>query len=226
MDIQPGHQVRIVLAGLFPALVGEGQQEGQRGVAKCQGRGARDGARHVGDAVVHDAIDIINRVLVRGGFRGLEAAALIDGDVDKDRTGLHRLELGAGDQFRGCGPRDQDCADHHVGVGDKVGGVASGRIDRLEVASEDIVEIAQARQRAVEDGHVRAHACGNLGSMGADHAAADDDDLAGGHAGHAAEQHAAAAVGLLQGPCADLRAQGGPRLRTWGPAAAGRPRGR
>ena len=44
----------------------------------------RHGARHVGDAVVHDAVHLVGRVVVRRGPAGLDAAALIDRDVDDD----------------------------------------------------------------------------------------------------------------------------------------------
>ena len=68
----------------------------------------------------------------------------------------------------------------------------------MDAAVEDVVELAQARDRAVEDGDVGAEADRHLGRVQADDAAADDRDLARQHAGHAAEQHAAAAIGLLQ----------------------------
>ena len=68
----------------------------------------------------------------------------------------------------------------------------------MDAAVEDVVELAQARDRAVDDGDVGAEADRHLGRMQADDAAAEDDDLARQHAGHAAEQHAAAAIGLLQ----------------------------
>ena len=68
----------------------------------------------------------------------------------------------------------------------------------MDAAVEDVVELAQARDRAVDDGDVGAEADRHLGRMQADDAAADDGDLARQHARHAAEQHAAAAIGLLQ----------------------------
>ena len=67
-----------------------------------------------------------------------------------------------------------------------------------DAAAEEIVELAQARQRAVEDGDLGAEADGHARRMGADDAAADDHDLGRGDAGNAAEQDAAAAIRLLQ----------------------------
>ncbi len=52
--------------------------------------------------------------------------------------------------------------------------------------------------------------------MGADDTAADDDNAGGGHAGHTAKQHAAAAIGLLQGPGADLRGELAGDFGHWG----------
>ena len=44
----------------------------------------RDGARHVGHAVVDDAVHLVRRVVVVGRAAGLDAAALVDRDVDDD----------------------------------------------------------------------------------------------------------------------------------------------
>ena len=68
----------------------------------------------------------------------------------------------------------------------------------LDGAAEDVVEVGEARSVAVHDDRARAHAHGDLGGVGAHGAAADDDDLGLRYAGHAAEQHAAAAVVLLE----------------------------
>jgi hypothetical protein len=46
---------------------------------------------------------------------GLEAAALVDGDVDDDRAGLHHLDRLVRDELRSRGARDQDRADDEVG---------------------------------------------------------------------------------------------------------------
>ena len=50
----------------------------------------------------------------------------------------------------------------------------------------------------VQNGDIRAHAHGHLRRVAAHDAAADDDDLGGGHAGHAAQKHAASALRLFQ----------------------------
>ncbi len=94
-DVEAVAQMRVVGQRLLPALVGDGQREGQGDVVERIGRGAGDAARHVGDAVVDDAVDHIGRVGMGGGLRGFGAAALVDGDVDEDRAGLPVLQHGA-----------------------------------------------------------------------------------------------------------------------------------
>lgn len=98
--------------------------------------------------------------------------------------------------------------------------------------------MAQARDRTVEHGHIGAHARGHARRVGADDAAADHDDAGGKDARHAAHQHAASAIGLLQRPGAHLRRkatrylghrreerQAAPIIRDRLIGDAGRPRG-
>src|SRR6202041_500507 len=84
VHVQAGAQVRVLLQSLHPALVGERQRERQGRVVERKGRGAGDRARHVGDAIVHDAVDHIGRMRMGRRLRSLAAAALVDGDVDDD----------------------------------------------------------------------------------------------------------------------------------------------
>ena len=72
---------------------GELADVGEGGVGQGEGRGAGVGAGHVGDAVVEDAVDAKDRIVVGGGAAAGGAAALIDGDVDDDR---YRVACGAG----------------------------------------------------------------------------------------------------------------------------------
>src|SRR5256886_13544386 len=51
-DIEAVAQMRIIGERLLPALVGEREHEGQRGVVERIGRSARHRAGHVGDAVI------------------------------------------------------------------------------------------------------------------------------------------------------------------------------
>ena len=78
----------------------------------------RDGhaAGHVRDAVVDDPVDLVHRIGVRRRVRGLDAAALVDRDVDDHRAGLHLGEHLAADELRSARARDEHGADHDVGV--------------------------------------------------------------------------------------------------------------
>ena len=71
--------------------------------------------------------------------------------------------------------------------------------------AEGDIEVAQAIEVAVEHRHRRAHADRDLGSVVADHAAADDEHVRGGDTRDAAEQDAAAAEGLLEHEGSGLR---------------------
>jgi len=156
---------------------------------------------------MHDAVDLVDRVLMGGGVTGLETATLVDGDIDKGSTRLQVRQLRARDQLGRRGTGDQHRADDQVGLARQIDGVAGRGKGVLEAAAEDIVEIAQPRDRAVEHGDIGAHPGRDLGGMGADHATADHQHPGRRDAGHTAQQHAAPAIGLLQRPGADLRRQ-------------------
>ena len=73
---------------------------GQGGVVQCERRRARHGAGHVGDAVMEHVVDHEGRVGVRRGLAGLDAAALVDRDVDDHRACLHAADHVASDELR------------------------------------------------------------------------------------------------------------------------------
>ena len=114
-DVEPVPQVRIVGERAPPALVGEREDERQRGVVERIGRGARHRARHVRHAVMHHTVDYVGRVGVRRRARGLEAAALVDRDVHHDRALLHLLHHLPADELRRGRARNEHRADHEVG---------------------------------------------------------------------------------------------------------------
>jgi len=77
----------------------------------------------------------------------------------------------------------------------------------MHTTAPHVVELAQARQRAIEDRDVGAEANRHVSRVRAGDTAADHEDVSGRHAGDAAEQLAAAAVGFLQSECAGLDRQ-------------------
>ena len=63
-----------------------------------------NGTGHVGHAVEEASIDLERGIRVGGRAGGLEASALVDGDVDQHRAGPHARHQLVGDQFRGLAP--------------------------------------------------------------------------------------------------------------------------
>ena len=190
--------------GGLRAEVRELENVGEGCVGEGEGGGVGHGGGHVGDAVVDDAVDDVRGVAVGGGMGGLDAAALIDGDVDDDRAFLHFGDHGFGDDLGSGGAGDEDSADDEVGL-------AGGALDVVAVggngedaAVEDVVELAEAVEVEVDERDLGAHAEGDLGSVGADDASADDADVAGWDAGDSAEEDAAASVLFFKIGCADL----------------------
>ena len=106
-DVDPELQPGVAARRLGHPEVGEREHVGQGRVGERVGRGDRHRAGHVGDAVVDDPVDLVGRVAVRGRPRGLEAAALVDRDVDQHRVGSHQRELLAGDHVRRARAVDQ-----------------------------------------------------------------------------------------------------------------------
>ena len=108
--------MRVGLQSGIGSSVGQGQREWQGCVGQGLSGRAGHGAWHVGHAVVDDAAHREGGVGVSGGLRGLEAATLVDGDVDNHRAGPHASEHVAGHQVGCPSPLDEHGADHHVGV--------------------------------------------------------------------------------------------------------------
>jgi hypothetical protein len=98
-------------------------------------------------------------------------------------------------------------ADDQVGLLDRLFQLEGGRVAGLDAAGELAVDATQGVDVDVEHRDMGAHALGDAGGVVAGDTAADDDDLGRGHAGDAAHQHTAPAVGLHQVVRADLRGQ-------------------
>ena len=82
--------------GARDAVGGDSGQVGQGGRRQGHGEGAGDGAGDVGHAIVDHALLDIGAAGVGGGPAGFEAAALVDGDIDRHTAGPH-----AGDDVPG-----------------------------------------------------------------------------------------------------------------------------
>ena len=188
----------------FHPLVGQLDRVGHRGVGQRPGGGVRHGAGHVRDAVVDRVVHLERRVGVRGGARVLEAAALVDGDVDEHRAGLHLRDHLVGDELGGLGAGDEHGADDEVGAEH----LLLDRHRRRGDLRDAVVVAPEAHPQLVEVGveqrDVGAHAERDVRGVLAGDAGADDDDLGVGDAADAAHEHAAAALGLHHRVGADL----------------------
>ena len=58
----------------------------QRRIRERERAGVRHCGRHVGDAIMHNAVDLVAGVGVRRRASGFDASALVDGNVDDDRA--------------------------------------------------------------------------------------------------------------------------------------------
>ncbi len=92
--------------GSLDTFVSEQHSPRQSDIAKCERAGTSDGARHVRNAVVNHIVDHVGWVLVRGRLASLDAATLVDRDIDDDTAGFHELEIVLLNQIRGASPWD------------------------------------------------------------------------------------------------------------------------
>ena len=75
------------------ARFGEPHHIRKRHIAKRMRTCPSNGARHVRHAVVDDAFLDISRLRVSCRTTGLDAAPLVDTDINDDRARLHHLEV-------------------------------------------------------------------------------------------------------------------------------------
>ena len=147
---------------------------GQRRVGERVGRGDRDRARHVRDAVVDDPVDLVGRIGVGRRARGLEAAAL----VDRTRRRARRC----GFISASCSRRTTYGARAPWSRTAPITRSARGSISSIAECEEYTVEArppkatSSSRRRSMErvvDEHVRLHPDRDEGGVHPDRAAAD-----------------------------------------------------
>ena len=139
-----------------------------------------------------------------GGLRGFGAAALVNGHVHQHRSRLPVLEHRLGDELGRRRTRNENAADHHVGLGAFILDGALGGIEGLHASAEARHQFFHAVGGLLDDGDISTQAQRHGRRIGAHHAAAKDHHLALGHAGHAAQKNAPAALGLFQAMRAGL----------------------
>jgi len=111
---------------------------------------------------------------VRGRVGSLDTPTLVDGHINNDGPVRHAFEIFAAHQARGFGAGDQHGADQQIGTVKAVEDVVPVAEQRGHVTRHHIIEVAQPVQVDVENGDVGAQAGGNLGGVGAHHAAAQN----------------------------------------------------
>ena len=131
-------------------------------------------------------------------MRRLDAAALVDRDVDDDRAGLHLGEHLAADELRRARARDEHGADDDVGMRDRLLDLEARRHEQADPAGEDLVEVPHPVDRALENRDLRAEPERDDRGVVADDPAAEDDDATGLYARSPREENAAAAERLLE----------------------------
>ena len=148
-DIQAGKQVRVRSQRSLPSFVGDSERMRQRHVVERVGTGARDCAGHVGNAIMDDAVDDVGWIRMGRRSAGFEAAALVDSDVRKDGTILHRSEHLGGHQLRRCRAWNEHRANDQISLGDTfgdVGFVGEARLGpRFEMDSEPLEDLGFGR---------------------------------------------------------------------------------
>ena len=107
---------RVTSKGLRQAEIGNLFDEGERNVAEGFGGGTGHGTGNVGYTVVDNAVYQEGWVGVGCRLTGLDAAALVDGDVNNDGAGRHAADHVPGHDLRGLGAGNQDSADYQVGI--------------------------------------------------------------------------------------------------------------
>ena len=131
-------------------------------------------------------------------MRGLEATALVDGYVHHNCAGLHQFQHVFGNQMRGFGSRNQNCADHYVHCGQQLADVVVGRVECVYVGRGLDIQLTQARQRDICNSYIGAQTSCHQRCGFADHSAAQHQHFGRRNARNTTNQFALAALGFLQ----------------------------
>ena len=175
-DVDPSRERAVTRDRLRQSVLGNRFDVRKRCVRECLCRCDRNGAGHVRDAVVRDAVHLVHGFTVRRRPRRLRAATLVDRDVREDRTVFHPCDHLARDQLRCTRTGDEDRADDDVCVLHGFLDLKTRRHDEAHTTREHLLEVAHAVQRPLEDGDVRAEAESDHRRVVADHSSADDHD--------------------------------------------------
>src|SRR5712691_2496280 len=172
--------------------------ERQYGSFESEARGPRAGRGHVRHAIVHHALLDVDRIAVRRRPRGLRDPALVDADVDQRRAAAHAPEHVTADELRRHLAWHQDPADDEIRLGN------DGPSSLERHAWETFSQTGKSFLGPGKDADFGSHAMRERKRIRADVACAEDHQLACRYALQPGKQDTAAAVLLLQAPCAGL----------------------
>ena len=113
-QVHPFCQSSVCPQGLLHALRGQSQKIRKRDVRQRGSRRMRNNPRHIGHTIMEHPIHHIDRVRMGGGFRGFEAAALINRNVHHHGSRLHARHQFPRDQLGGSSPGNEDCSDDEI----------------------------------------------------------------------------------------------------------------
>ena len=119
VGVDPVLQVRIGADRVAKLFVGQLDREGKGRVGQRKGRSSWNRPGHIRDAVVEHLVDIERRVAMGRRSGRFDAATLIDRDVDDHRAPMHRAKHIPRYHPRRGRSRDEDRANHQIGVGDR-----------------------------------------------------------------------------------------------------------
>src|SRR5207237_9123260 len=122
-------------------------------------------------------VDLERRLAVRRGLRGFDAAPLVDGDVDDHGTRRHPFQVLATHQVRSAGAGNQHSADEQVGPANAIEDVVAVAGELGHVPPHHVVEVAEAVEVDIENGHVSDEAGGDFGGIVGDDAAPQSHDV-------------------------------------------------
>ena len=133
-----------------------------------------------------------------GRFRGFEAAALVNCNVDHDTTGFHRLYHIRRHQLWRVGAGDQNSADHKISFCNRLTEGCAGGKERPSLCAKVVINPLKGEQVTVKDCNIGLQANSHLGGIEANHAPTDDHNVRRRDARNTADQYARTVGGLLQ----------------------------
>ena len=152
-------------------------------------------------------MQVVDRVVVRGLMDCLDAATLIDGNVNNDSAWLHAAHHVFAHDNRSAAARHEHCADHQVGICDVALDCAAVRGQGDHTTFLDLIDPAKAVDVLVEQHDLGLHARCDPRRVPAHVAGPEYHDFGWSNAGCATQQHAAATVVSLEIMGSQLRRQ-------------------